>query len=186
MGGGGIALTFQIKLFKFKSKSSYHFSSHSFSNFCSLSLHPGSFLTDLLCLPLSLFLLSYSCLFSPFPSSLLIFFFILPLLLFTTFERLAVWRAALLRALFKSRNIKKICDYYNTMKSHVCIRKGFSYLNTPAHTYRYHHIVIQNLYYIFILSHQASASSCMHCITYCAWTLWLEHWTEATLSVYRL
>lgn len=115
----GVDLTFQIKLFKFKSKSSYRYSSHSFSHFCPPlppSLHQsGLLLTDLL--------------FHhppppppPFPSSpRLISFFLLPLLLFTTFERLAVWRTALSRAFFKSGTSKESVVITIPRGRHVCI-----------------------------------------------------------------
>lgn len=140
-GRGGIALTFQIKLFKFKSKSSYRFSSHSFSNFCP-SLPPslresGLLLTDLHRRSPSSSSSTSTTSLSPFPSSLLAPFFLLrsPPLHYT-FERLAVWRTALLRAFFKSGTSKESW----LLQYHVdsCARKkekkkSFSYLNTHAH-----------------------------------------------------
>ena len=125
-GWGGIALTFQIKLFKFKSKSSYRFSSHSFSNFCP-SLPPslresGLLLTDLHRRSPSSSSTTSATSLSPFPSSLLVPFFLLrsPPLHYT-FERLAVWRTALLRAFFKSGTSKESWLLQYNVDS--CVRK---------------------------------------------------------------
>lgn len=117
--GGGIALTFQIKLFKFKSKSSYRGRSHLFSSFCpfSPSIFPWAWLLSRWSPPFSTFLLlsffpHYSFLSSHshrLSSSLL------PV---RGLENIPVKSL-----FFKVCSIKSITDYHNTMYSHVCIKK---------------------------------------------------------------